>query len=227
MVALFLRPDADQSDGSWLNEAASATNLFNSVDEPTTPSDTDYIVSSTTDGDKVRLRLSDPSGGVTAPLIVRYRCKRTGTQAANLIGRLYQGTSPGTLITTFTQLSVPDTFTTFTYTLTSAEFTSITDFTDLYVEFELSQQSSLKVDLNFAGGVYYDSGTVADATGVLSCTRASTGYAKNSDGTLTSFASNALRIGVGTGLLVEDARTNYLPQSADFSTSWTAFGAAL
>jgi len=74
------------------------------------------------------------------------------------------------------------------------------------------------VDLDFDSGRYYDSSTANPraATDFLSCTRASTGYAKTSTGTLTSFASNQLRI-TDLGLLVEDARTNRKTASQDFS----------
>ncbi len=82
--------------------------------------------------------------------------------------------------------------------------------------------ANASVDLNFRGGLYYDSSTANPraATDFLSCTRASVGYAKNSDGTLTSFASNALRLGTN-GLLIEDARTNEIFPSEDYSTTWT------
>lgn len=43
----FARPDADVTDGSWLNEAGSNTNLFQSIDE-TVADDVDYIESSKT-----------------------------------------------------------------------------------------------------------------------------------------------------------------------------------
>ena len=49
-------------------------------------------------------------------------------------------------------------------------------------------------------------------TDLLSCSRASIGYAKNADGTLTQFGNDTLRI-TDLGLLVEDARTNYVLQS--------------
>ncbi len=77
--------------------------------------------------------------------------------------------------------------------------------------------ANASVDMDFRRGLYYDSSTANPraATDFLSCVRASTGYAKNSDGTLTSFASNALRIGSGTGLLIEDARTNVVLYSQD------------
>ena len=56
--------------------------------------------------------------------------------------------------------------------------------------------SGASIDLWFASNLIYPSGGFTD---YLSCSRASIGYAKNADGTLTQFASNELRIGVGTG----------------------------
>lgn len=53
--------------------------------------------------------------------------------------------------------------------------------------------------------------------------RASTGYYTNSDGTLASFASGALRRG-DRGVLIEGERTNLCLQSQTFNTSWTATG---
>ena len=55
---------------------------------------------------------------------------------------------------------------------------------------------------------------------LLSCTRASTGYAQTSAGTLTSFAANQLRI-TDLGLLVEDTRTNICKHSQQLTgASW-------
>ncbi len=82
--------------------------------------------------------------------------------------------------------------------------------------------ANASVDMDFRNGSYYDSTTYPQsASALLSCTRASVGYAKNSDGTLTQFASNALRIGNGMGLLVEAAQTNICLQSEDASTTWS------
>jgi hypothetical protein len=65
-----------------------------------------------------------------------------------------------------------------------------------------------------------DVGTVADGTG-YSFTRASEGYYENSDGTLTNFASGALRRG-DRGVLIEGARTNLLLRSQEFDNAyWT------
>jgi hypothetical protein len=59
-----------------------------------------------------------------------------------------------------------------------------------------------------------DVGNVTGATG-YSFTRASQGYYTNADGTLTSFASGALRRG-DRGVLIEGARTNLLLRSQEF-----------
>lgn len=218
MVALFLRPDADISDGGWTDEGG-ATTLFDAVDESSF-SDTDYIRSTVAAGDKVSLRLSDPSATVDEPFTVRYRCKREGTDAANLTVRLYEATSPPTLIMEFDHGSVTDAFATYTHNLTATEFAAIGDFNNLYLEFEANPTSTHNgaiIDLNFVTGDYFeDSNPGAVVTDFLSCSRASIGYAKTATGTLTQFASNELRI-TNLGLLVEDSRTNYLWYSQDFS----------
>jgi len=65
-----------------------------------------------------------------------------------------------------------------------------------------------------------DVGNVTGATG-YSFTRASDGYYTNSDGTLTNFASGALRRG-DRGVLIEGSRTNLVLQSQTFdNASWT------
>jgi membrane-bound metal-dependent hydrolase YbcI (DUF457 family) len=64
-----------------------------------------------------------------------------------------------------------------------------------------------------------DVGNVTQATG-YSFTRASQGYYTNSDGTLTNFASGALRRG-DRGVLIEGSRTNLCLQSQTFdNASW-------
>jgi hypothetical protein len=66
-----------------------------------------------------------------------------------------------------------------------------------------------------------DVGAVTQATG-YSFTRASEGYYTNADGTLTNFASGALRRG-DRGVLIEGARTNLQKQSGDQSSAeWTS-----
>lgn len=69
------------------------------------------------------------------------------------------------------------------------------------------------MDLWFSNNRYYSSLTDPLAvTDVLSCSRASIGYAKTATGVLTQFASDTLRI-TNLGLLVEDEQTNYMTHS--------------
>lgn len=66
-------------------------------------------------------------------------------------------------------------------------------------------------DLDFAGGVYRLGGlTLTDASALpgWSFTRASAGYGQNSAGLLIPFASGVPRIVPGSGILIEEARTN-------------------
>ncbi len=82
------------------------------------------------------------------------------------------------------------------------------------------------VDMDFANGRYFGD-TLAN---LLSCSRASTGYALKGGGdrgaTLVSFGTNTLRI-TDHGLLVEEARTNLCVQSQDFITTWTDAGSGI
>lgn len=85
----------------------------------------------------------------------------------------------------------------------------------------LSSVPAPSIYMDFAGGYYLNGSSSVAASILISTSRASTGYATNSDGTLTSFATNTPRIGVGTGLLVEEARTNLALYSQDYSQTAT------
>lgn len=71
------------------------------------------------------------------------------------------------------------------------------------------------VDLDFQTPRYFDGADNADVTTLLSCSRASIGYAQTVAGTLTQFPANELRI-TDQGLLIEDARTNLILRSQEF-----------
>ena len=74
------------------------------------------------------------------------------------------------------------------------------------------------LDLNFAANTITGAGAFTD---VLLCQRASTGYAETAAGTLTSFASEALRR-TDKGLLAEEARTNVVLWNRDLTNVvWT------
>lgn len=83
--------------------------------------------------------------------------------------------------------------------------------------FPTSSIPAPSVYMDFAGG-YYIGDTL---TNLLSCSRASTGYAQTVGGTLVSFSNNILRI-TDQGLLIEEARTNLALQSQTFdNAAWT------
>ncbi len=71
------------------------------------------------------------------------------------------------------------------------------------------------LDFNFATGQYFG-GSLYNA---LTITRSTTGYATNTDGTLTLFQPNTFRIGVGNGLLIEEGAINEALWSRDMTNA--------
>jgi hypothetical protein len=129
-VLVYMRPDADSSNSGWTDQAGGTTNLALTVDEAVA-SDADYVRSSANPtADVIRFRVSDPASGITQPFKLSYRC--SGDPSLKITARLKQGT---TLIASWSHFTSSG-FTTFVETLTSGEFASITDFNDLFVEFE-------------------------------------------------------------------------------------------
>ena len=73
-----IQPDADITDGNWVNEVGSNVDLYASVDEALA-SDSDYIRSGDSpSADIVRLRLSNHDATPNEPYRVRYRYQRAG-----------------------------------------------------------------------------------------------------------------------------------------------------
>lgn len=82
------------------------------------------------------------------------------------------------------------------------------------------------LDIDFVNNRAYNSGSTSIAS-LLSCTRASSGYYTNADGTLTQFSDGQLRYGTN-GLLVEEQRTNYALRSQELdSAPWAALNATI
>ena len=130
----YLAPDADSSDGSWIDKSG-GTSLFASIDELSVD-DTDFIISSINpSSDTCKIRLSDPGVTPDQPFIVQYRYKKTGSQTIDLRIRLLQAT---TEIASWTQAGISETYTTGEQTLSGAQFAAITDFNDLFIEFQAS-----------------------------------------------------------------------------------------
>jgi len=142
----FARPNADITDGNWLNDAGSAVDLFASIDE-VTPSDTDFIESGLApSSDAVAMHLSDPEDpqSSTGHIIRWRRGKNTsGGAQIDLTTQLRQGyvseASQGTLITSQSDANIPDAFTTTSYTLSGAEADSITNYADLQLRIVANQ----------------------------------------------------------------------------------------
>jgi hypothetical protein len=144
-VAQFARPDADLANTGWTNEAASGTDLFQSLDE-TSANDSDFAQSaSAPSDDPLVVRLSDVEDPVSSSgHTVRFRYKKntTGGATINLTVELREGYvdegTQGTLIAS-TVVNDIDSITTGSISLSGAEADAITDYTDLALRFVADQ----------------------------------------------------------------------------------------
>lgn len=138
-------PVADSVDGAWTTQAGGSA-LAAAIDE-TTPEDADYITSEaspSTSPCRVKLdSLGDPESSTGH--IIRWRISKdvTGGGTIGMTVSLYQGggdvLGAGTLIADFVRANVSDAWTTFEETLSAGEANAITDYGDLYVEFEADE----------------------------------------------------------------------------------------
>jgi hypothetical protein len=138
MALVYIRPDADEIDGNWVNESGSNTNLFNSIDE-SVASDSDYIRSGNNPAnDIVKLRLGNFTSTPVEPMTVRYRFKKvvSAGETLSMKVRLIEGDSPETTIAEWEHSDVDETYVTEEQELTAPQFALISDFDDLYLEFE-------------------------------------------------------------------------------------------
>lgn len=135
-----LVPSADSVDGNW-TDSGGGTSLAAQIDE-TSASDADYILSELSPSNSsCRVKLAsggDP--GVSTGHVIEWRVGKdtTGGQTINVTVTLRQGggnsLGGGTQIATFTRNNV-DALTTYQETLSGGEADSITNYTDLYLEF--------------------------------------------------------------------------------------------
>jgi hypothetical protein len=134
----ILLASADSVDGAWTDQAGGSS-LFAAIDEAAA-SDSDYIRSELNpSASGCRVKLS--SGGdphVSTDHVISWRTGKTGGATINMTVKLYQGGGDslggGTLIASFARDNV-GALTTYEETLSGAEADSITDYTDLYLEF--------------------------------------------------------------------------------------------
>lgn len=138
----YARPSTDASIGTYTDQAAGTTNIWDTINEAVA-SDTDYIRSVTDPSNAPYVTkltsVTDPvsSSGHT----IRARMGTDVASGGNQInatvqlrqGYVSEGT-PGTLIATLTQNNISaGSFADYSYTLSSGEADSITDYTDLYL----------------------------------------------------------------------------------------------
>lgn len=132
----------DSVDGNWHDEGG-GTDLTGSIGE-TTATDTDYIVSElhpSASGCRVKLASGTDPNSSTGH-VIHWRLKKTSATGEQINGavKLYQGggnvQGAGTLIASFDRTNVGGSaFTTYDETLSSGEADSISDYSDLYLEF--------------------------------------------------------------------------------------------
>jgi hypothetical protein len=130
----WLYPDGDLSQsGSWKKEDLATENLYQSIDEPVI-NDADYVwYESVGVGEYFEVSLSNPSGIMAeGEVSVFWRARRrTGSQSVTLRIELREGAN---VRASQSQVLVdPDT--TYKYTLTAGEKSSITDWTDVRLRF--------------------------------------------------------------------------------------------
>jgi hypothetical protein len=161
MAFTYLRPDADDTDGGWTNDA-DGTTLFSAIDE-IVADDNDFIKSSDNGVvDLAKIRLSNPAGGVAQPATVRYRYKKIGSTGIILTVTLYQGAAE---IASWTHSGISGSFATVDQLLTSPQFVSITDFDALFLGFEAAPIDA--ATLAWIAAVVGNGGTVSGARQAL------------------------------------------------------------
>lgn len=138
-------PSADSVDNSWTDQAG-GTSLFAAIDETLTPSDADYIQSPITpvnSGCRVKvISLVDPASSIQHQIHWRAGKRHLTGPQVNMTVTLRQGGGDslggGTEIASFTRNNVGD-FATYIEELNTTQADSITDYTDLYLEFYANQ----------------------------------------------------------------------------------------
>lgn len=160
----YAYPTADVTDGSWLNEAGSATNLFASVDEADVPTDSDYIQSATgPSSDMVELSLgSVPDPRSSANHVLRYRVRLDAAgQSVDITTELRQGTAALSTPASFATTISSATEATTAQVLSAAQADAITDYSSLRLRITATAQAATAPTLVGAGTAAYTATSAA------------------------------------------------------------------
>lgn len=136
----YARPSADTVRTGWTDQSGGTTNIYTTIDEASA-SDADYIKTPTPPGtnefETLLTSVTDPVS--SSGHVMRWRRRKqpaSGSAQINLTVRLMQGT---TQITSQSDTNIPGTFTDTSYTLSAGEADSITDYSNLRLEFVATQ----------------------------------------------------------------------------------------
>lgn len=136
----YLRPSADGTITSWKTDSGATSNLYQSIDEPASPNDADYLTTTVSTGQSnayttLLSAISDPN--TRSGHVVRYRVRAQTPVSTNMTVTLKQ-TSTGTTIASWTHTGLTASWTTYQQTLTTAQADQITNYGSLSLVFEAS-----------------------------------------------------------------------------------------
>ena len=161
----YARPDSDVSAGSWVNQAGSGSNLFQSIDEADGENDSDYVISTddSSSSDTMEVGLSDiPDPQSSSSHIVHYRAKGSDPSGSYGIPSLTVSLRQGsTQIATATNSSLTTSFVNYTFTLSSSEANAITDYSDLRIRFVRASGGSAS-ETNLVSEAWFETPTASN-----------------------------------------------------------------
>lgn len=160
-----LRPDADVTVGNWTTELGGTTNLYQSIDEATID-DGDYIKSEENPSNSAtKVRLGNPTGTISADdtHFVRYRYQKSVVdgQQIDLTVRLFQG-SIVQVIAEWRHADISNIILQKDQPLTPEQKTLITDYDDLFLEFEAARPEDRVVLFNNNNPVEHSNSDIAE-----------------------------------------------------------------
>lgn len=162
----YARPDADDTDGNWVNESGNSNNLYASVDEASADDDTTQI-NSTDEGsgdDACILRLSDVSTPAAGSAFIKYKAVTQDNagmgSGPSLKMELLQGS---TSKATFTNTGVETDGSTYTnYSHEISDVSGISDWTDLKIRLTMVSTSGFG-DVMYVTQVFLETQDAAGA----------------------------------------------------------------